>query len=29
MAVISEGGKIDNPASFSKTMGELMAKAIG
>jgi molecular chaperone HtpG len=29
MAIIAEGGKIENPASFSKTMGDLMAKAIG
>jgi molecular chaperone HtpG len=29
MAIIAEGGKIENPASFSKTMGEMMAKAIG
>jgi molecular chaperone HtpG len=28
MAIIAEGGKIENPATFSKTMGELMAKAI-
>jgi len=29
MAVIAEGGKIENPATFSKTVGDLMAKAIG
>jgi hypothetical protein len=28
MAIIAEGGKIENPASFSKTMGNLMAKAL-
>jgi molecular chaperone HtpG len=28
MAIIAEGGKIANPAAFSKTMGDLMAKAI-
>jgi molecular chaperone HtpG len=28
MAIIAEGGKIENPASFSKTMGDLMAKAL-
>jgi molecular chaperone HtpG len=28
LAVVAEGGKIDNPARFSKTVGELMAKAI-
>ncbi len=28
VAIIAEGGKIENPASFSKTMGELMAKAM-
>ena len=28
MALISEGGKVDNPARFSKTIGELMSKAI-
>jgi molecular chaperone HtpG len=28
LAVIGEGGKIENPAHFSKTIGELMAKAI-
>ncbi len=27
-AVISEGGKLDNPARFSKLLGDLMAKAI-
>lgn len=29
LAVISEGGKVDDPARFSKIMGELMASAIG
>ncbi|NNF99096.1 MAG: molecular chaperone HtpG [Desulfobacteraceae bacterium] len=29
MAVISEGGKVDNPAEFSKTIGELMANSLG
>jgi molecular chaperone HtpG len=28
IAVISEGGKLDNPSRFSKLMGDLMAKAI-
>ncbi|MDY0375969.1 MAG: molecular chaperone HtpG [Desulfobacterium sp.] len=28
LAVISEGGKIDNPARFSKLMGEMMTKAL-
>ena len=28
MAIIAEGGKIENPASFSKTVGDLLAKAI-
>ncbi|PID39646.1 MAG: molecular chaperone HtpG [Proteobacteria bacterium] len=28
MAVVSEGGKLDNPARFSKMVGELMAKAM-
>ncbi len=28
MAVISEGGKLDNPARFSKIMGDLMATAL-
>jgi molecular chaperone HtpG len=28
IAVISEGGKIDNPSRFSKQLGDLMAKAI-
>ena len=28
IAVISEGGKIDNPAGFSKKLGDLMAKSI-
>ena len=29
MAVVSEGGKLDNPGRFSKMVGELMAQAIG
>jgi len=29
MAVVSEGGKLDNPARFSKMVGELMARAMG
>jgi molecular chaperone HtpG len=29
MAVVSEGGKLDDPARFSKTVGDLMAQAIG
>lgn len=28
IAVISEGGKLDNPARFSKLLGDLMNKAI-
>jgi len=28
MAVIGEGGKIENPSEFSKTVGELMTKAL-
>lgn len=28
MAVISEGGKLDNPSRFSKLIGDLMAGAI-
>jgi len=28
IAVISEGGKLDNPSRFSRLMGDLMAKAI-
>ena len=28
IAVISEGGKIDNPARFSKLLGDMMAKAL-
>jgi molecular chaperone HtpG len=28
IAVISEGGKLDNPARFSKQMGDLMAKSL-
>jgi len=28
IALISEGGKIENPALFSKMIGELMTKAI-
>jgi len=29
MAVISEGGKLENPARFSKKVGEMMAGALG
>jgi molecular chaperone HtpG len=29
MAVVSEGGKLDNPARFSKMVGDLMAQAMG
>lgn len=29
LAVISEGGKVDNPARLSKQVGEMMAKAMG
>lgn len=29
MAIISEGGKIENPSKFSKMVGDLMAGAIG
>ena len=29
MAVIGEGGKIDNPSQFSKIIGEIMSKALG
>jgi molecular chaperone HtpG len=28
MAVISGGGKIDNPSRFSKTIGDLMASSL-
>jgi molecular chaperone HtpG len=28
MALIGEGGKIDNPSQFSKIVGDLMADAI-
>jgi molecular chaperone HtpG len=28
MAVVSEGGKLDNPGRFSKMVGELMSRAI-
>ena len=28
MAIISEGGKIENPSRFSKTVGQLMAEAL-
>ncbi|MBF0200095.1 MAG: molecular chaperone HtpG [Desulfamplus sp.] len=28
IAIVSEGGKIDNPARFSKLMGDMMAKSI-
>ncbi|MBC2742867.1 MAG: molecular chaperone HtpG [Desulfosarcina sp.] len=29
MAVVSEGGKLDNPAGFSKMVGDLMSRAMG
>jgi molecular chaperone HtpG len=29
MAVIGEGGKLDNPGQFSKMVGDLMAQAMG
>ena len=29
MAVVGEGGKLDNPARFSKMVGDLMARAMG
>jgi molecular chaperone HtpG len=29
MAVVGEGGKLDNPARFSKMVGDLMAQAMG
>ncbi len=29
LATVSEGGKIENPARFSRQIGELMAKALG
>ncbi len=29
MAVVSEGGKLDNPARFSKMVGDLMSRAMG
>jgi molecular chaperone HtpG len=29
MAVVGEGGKVDNPTRFSKLVGDLMAKAMG
>ena len=29
LAVIAEGGKVENPSRFSKTVGELMASALG
>ncbi len=29
MAVVGEGGKLDNPARFSKMMGDLMSRAMG
>jgi molecular chaperone HtpG len=29
LAVVGEGGKVDNPGEFSKMVGELMSKAIG
>jgi len=28
IALVAEGGKIDNPAAFSKAIAELMTKAI-
>ena len=28
MAIISEGGRVENPARLSKQMGEMMAKAM-
>jgi hypothetical protein len=28
LAIIGEGGKIENPTHFSKTIGDLMSKAI-
>ena len=28
MAVVGEGGKLDNPARFSKMVGDLMARAM-
>ena len=28
LAVVGEGGKIENPAQFNKLIGELMAKAL-
>ena len=28
LAIVGEGGKIDNPTRFSKTVGELMADAL-
>jgi molecular chaperone HtpG len=28
LAVVGEGGKVDNPGEFSKVVGELMSKAI-
>jgi hypothetical protein len=28
MAVVGEGGKLDNPARFSKMVGDLMARAL-
>lgn len=28
MAVVAEGGKLDNPGQFSKMVGDLMAKAM-
>ena len=29
MALVGEGGKLDNPARFSKMVGDLMARAMG
>ena len=28
MAVVAEGGKLDNPARFSKMVGDLMSRAM-
>jgi molecular chaperone HtpG len=28
LAIVTEGGKVENPARFSKLIGELMAKAL-
>jgi molecular chaperone HtpG len=29
LAIISEGGKVENPAGFSKAIGDLMSNAMG